>query len=80
LLANAKTDDEAIAAIDPKANPVLNARPHRSRFNKVHLDFSAGVAVGRPKAAAIARPRTLEFTVPRVSRLQILADRTGRAV
>ena len=52
--ANAQTDQEAVAAIDPKASSALNAVLDSADRQGVY-NLSAGVAVGRSQAIAFAR-------------------------
>lgn len=76
LLANAQTDAEAIAAIDPKANPTLNAVLTAADQLGVSI-FPLALPSGDPKRLPLPDPRITGIYSAARSRLQILADRTG---
>ncbi len=76
LLASVKTDEEAIAAIDPKVNSTLNAVLAAADRQGVSI-FPLALPSGDPKRLPLPDPViTGIYSVAR-ARLQILADRTG---
>jgi Ca-activated chloride channel family protein len=76
LLVNAKTDQEAIAAIDPKTSSALNAVLAAADRQGVSI-FPLALPSGDPKRLPLPDPViTGIYSVAR-ARLQVLADRTG---
>jgi len=76
LLANAQTDAEAIAAIDPKANPTLNAVLAAADRQGISI-FPLALPSGDPKRLPLPDPRITGIYSAARARLQLLADRTG---
>jgi Ca-activated chloride channel family protein len=76
LLVSAKTDQEAIAAIDPKTSSALNAVLTAADRQGVSI-FPLALPSGDPKRLPLPDPViTGIYSVAR-ARLQVLADRTG---
>jgi VWFA-related protein len=76
LLANVKTDEEAVAAIDAKANSTLNAVLSAADRQGVSI-FPLALPSGDPRRLPLPDPViTGIYSAARV-RLQSLADRTG---
>jgi len=76
LLAKAQTDQEAIAAIDPKASSVLNAVLAAADRQGVSI-FPLALPSGDPKRLPLPDPVITGIYSAARARLQILADRTG---
>jgi VWFA-related protein len=76
VVANAQTDAEAIAAIDPKANPTLNVILNAADHQGVSI-FPLALPSGDPRRLPLPDPRITGIYSAARSRLQILADRTG---
>ncbi|HSS19667.1 MAG TPA: VWA domain-containing protein [Pyrinomonadaceae bacterium] len=76
LVANAQTDAEAFAAIDPKASPALNAVLSAADRQGVSI-FPLALPSGDPKRLPLPDPRINGMYAAARSRLQILADRSG---
>ena len=76
LVGNAQTDAEAIAAIDPKASPVLNAVLNVADRQGVSI-FPLALPSGDPKRLPLPDPKINAMYSAARSRMQILADRTG---
>ncbi|HEV7681464.1 MAG TPA: VWA domain-containing protein [Pyrinomonadaceae bacterium] len=79
LLANAKTDQEAIAAIDPKTSGTLNAVLSAADSQGVSI-FPLALPSGDPKRLPLPDPVITGIYSAARARLQILADRTGGRV
>jgi VWFA-related protein len=76
LLARAQTDEEAIAAIDAKANPTLNAILNAADKQGVSI-FPLALPSGDPKRLPLPDPVITGIYSAARTRLQNLADRTG---
>jgi Ca-activated chloride channel homolog len=76
LVANAQTDAEAIAAIDPKASQALNNILSAADRQGVSI-FPLALPSGDVKRLPLPDPRITGMYSAARSRLQILADRTG---
>jgi len=76
LVANAQTDAEAIAAIDPKVSPVLNGVLNAADRQGVSI-FPLALPSGDPKRLPLPDPKINGMYAAARSRLEILADRTG---
>lgn len=76
LVANALTDAEATAAIDPKASPALNAVLNAADRQGVSI-FPLALPSGDPTRLPLPDPKITGMYNAARSRLRILADRTG---
>jgi VWFA-related protein len=76
LLAKAQTDEEAIAAIDAKANGTLNAVLNAADKQGVSI-FPLALPSGDPKRLPLPDPVITGIYSAARTRLQNLADRTG---
>ena len=76
LLAKAQNDQEAIAAIDPKASNALNAVLAAADRQGVSI-FPLALPSGDPKRLPLPDPVITGIYSAARARLQILADRTG---
>ncbi|MGH9872349.1 MAG: VWA domain-containing protein [Pyrinomonadaceae bacterium] len=76
LLAKAQNDQEAIAAIDPKASNALNAVLTAADRQGVSI-FPLALPSGDPKRLPLPDPVITGIYSAARARLQILADRTG---
>jgi len=76
LLAKAQTDEEAIAAIDAKANGTLNAVLNAADKQGVSI-FPLALPSGDPKRLPLPDPVITGIYSAARTRLQSLADRTG---
>jgi Ca-activated chloride channel family protein len=76
LLAKVQTDDEAKAAIDPKASNALNAVLSAADRQGVSI-FPLALPSGDPKRLPLPDPVITGIYSTARARLQILADRTG---
>lgn len=76
LLAKAQTDQEAIAAIDPKASTALNSVLAAADRQGVSI-FPLALPSGDPKRLPLPDPVINGIYYAARARLQILADRTG---